>query len=251
MVIPTSSPPSAQPEAALDGAASLLAESGVASAALERAREAGGIVLELTGDAPLSVATLLHAARRWHPDAAELTPAQAMRAGTAGRRIGVAVDAVSPPHRLSRGEAKKRGHTALFEQLDVHAESVRLRLESAAELGKGPRPRALPGRPRRYGPDEELRLLFDAAIEVMRRNEYGEVTVAEILTEAGVSTRSFSTSRSPTCSRISADTVRGDDPSRDHPRRISAATSTLSRTLSVPKVSSRWNERAMPSRARL
>jgi AcrR family transcriptional regulator len=51
--------------------------------------------------------------------------------------------------------------------------------------------RALPGRPRRYGPDEELRLLFDAAIEVMRRNEYGEVTVAEILAEAGVSTRSF------------------------------------------------------------
>jgi AcrR family transcriptional regulator len=51
--------------------------------------------------------------------------------------------------------------------------------------------RALPGRPRRYGPDEELRLLFDAAIDVMRRNEYGEVTVAEILAEAGVSTRSF------------------------------------------------------------
>lgn len=60
----------------------------------------------------------------------------AMRIGAAGRRIGVAVEAVAPPHRLSRDEAKKRGHTALFDQLDVHAESVRLRLESAEEIRK-------------------------------------------------------------------------------------------------------------------
>lgn len=66
----------------------------------------------------------------------------AMRIGAAGRRLGAAVEAVAPPHRLSRAEAKRRGHTALFDQLDVHAEAVRLRLESAAELGKGPRARA-------------------------------------------------------------------------------------------------------------
>ena len=60
----------------------------------------------------------------------------AMRIGAAGRRIGVALEAVVPPHRLSRGEAKRRGQTALFDQLDVHAESVRLRLESAEEIRK-------------------------------------------------------------------------------------------------------------------
>ncbi len=38
--------------------------------------------------------------------------------------------------------------------------------------------------------------------------------------------------------------------SRDQPLRISAATRTLSRTLSVLNVSSRWNVRPMPSRAR-
>ena len=59
-----------------------------------------------------------------------------MRIGAAGRRIGAAVEAVVPPHRLSRGEAKKRGHGAIFDQFDVHAEAVRLRLESAEELGR-------------------------------------------------------------------------------------------------------------------
>jgi hypothetical protein len=56
--------------------------------------------------------------------------------GAAGRRIGVAVEAVTPPHRLSRDEAKKRGHSAIFDQLDAYAEALRLRLESAEELGK-------------------------------------------------------------------------------------------------------------------
>ena len=59
-----------------------------------------------------------------------------MRIGAAGRRIGVAVEAVVPAHRLSREQAQKRGHSALFDQLDVHAEAVRLRLESAEELGR-------------------------------------------------------------------------------------------------------------------
>lgn len=59
-----------------------------------------------------------------------------MRIGAAGRRIGVAVEAAVPPHRLSREEARKRGHSAIFDQFDVHAEAVRLRLESAEGLGR-------------------------------------------------------------------------------------------------------------------
>ena len=51
--------------------------------------------------------------------------------------------------------------------------------------GKGP------GRPRLHEPDDERRLLMDAAVEVLRRNRGQEATVAEILAEAGVSTRAF------------------------------------------------------------
>jgi AcrR family transcriptional regulator len=47
------------------------------------------------------------------------------------------------------------------------------------------------GRPRRFEPADELRLLFDAALVVMERNGYADATVAGILAEAGLSTRSF------------------------------------------------------------
>ena len=65
-----------------------------------------------------------------------------MHIGAAGRRIGVAVEAVAPPHRLSRDEAKKRGHSAIFDQLDAHVEAVRLRLESEEDLGRAVKARA-------------------------------------------------------------------------------------------------------------
>jgi hypothetical protein len=58
----------------------------------------------------------------------------AMHVGAAGRRLGAALEAVTPPHPLSRQEAKKRRHTALYDQLDAQAEAVRLRLESAGQL---------------------------------------------------------------------------------------------------------------------
>jgi AcrR family transcriptional regulator len=47
------------------------------------------------------------------------------------------------------------------------------------------------GRPRRFEPADELRLLFDAALAVMERNGYADAAVADILAEAGLSTRSF------------------------------------------------------------
>jgi AcrR family transcriptional regulator len=47
------------------------------------------------------------------------------------------------------------------------------------------------GRPRRFDPDTEVKLILAAALVVMRRNGYEDVTVADILEEAGLSTRAF------------------------------------------------------------
>jgi AcrR family transcriptional regulator len=47
------------------------------------------------------------------------------------------------------------------------------------------------GRPRRFESEDELRILLDAALVVMERNGYTDAAVADILREAGLSTRSF------------------------------------------------------------
>ncbi|HSZ37441.1 MAG TPA: TetR/AcrR family transcriptional regulator [Acidimicrobiales bacterium] len=47
------------------------------------------------------------------------------------------------------------------------------------------------GRPRRFESEDELRLLLDAAMVVMGRNGYVGASVADILSEANLSTRSF------------------------------------------------------------
>jgi AcrR family transcriptional regulator len=47
------------------------------------------------------------------------------------------------------------------------------------------------GRPRRFESADELRILLDAAMEVMGRNGYIDASVADILTQANLSTRSF------------------------------------------------------------
>ncbi len=56
-------------------------------------------------------------------------------------------------------------------------------------------PKAAPasraGRPRRFESEDELRMLFDAALAVMQRNGYSDVAVVDILREADLSTRSF------------------------------------------------------------
>ena len=48
-----------------------------------------------------------------------------------------------------------------------------------------------PGRRRRHRPDDEVTLILDGALAVMRRNGYAEASVADILDEAGLSTRAF------------------------------------------------------------
>jgi len=47
------------------------------------------------------------------------------------------------------------------------------------------------GRPRRFESEDELRLLLDAAMVVMGRNGYVDASVADILNQANLSTRSF------------------------------------------------------------
>lgn len=60
---------------------------------------------------------------------------------------------------------------------------------AAAPAAEPATPRA--GRPRRFEAEDELRLLLDAALVVMQRNGYQNAAVADILQEAGLSTRSF------------------------------------------------------------
>ena len=48
-----------------------------------------------------------------------------------------------------------------------------------------------PGRPRLHEPDAERDLILLAALEVLRRNDGEEATVADILQEAALSTRAF------------------------------------------------------------
>jgi len=48
-----------------------------------------------------------------------------------------------------------------------------------------------PGRPRHHLPEDEVTLILDAALVVMRRNGYAAASVADILDAAGLSTRAF------------------------------------------------------------
>lgn len=48
-----------------------------------------------------------------------------------------------------------------------------------------------PGRPRRYDPETELALITSAARKLLQENDYEDVSVGAILSESGLSTRSF------------------------------------------------------------
>jgi hypothetical protein len=45
-----------------------------------------------------------------------------------------AVEAIRPPHQLSRQQAATRGQTSVFDSLQAHIEAVRLRMQSERQL---------------------------------------------------------------------------------------------------------------------
>ena len=52
------------------------------------------------------------------------------------RDQGAEVEAIDPPHHLSRKHAEARGQTAVYDSLLTHIDAVRLRLDSARQLEK-------------------------------------------------------------------------------------------------------------------
>ena len=54
-----------------------------------------------------------------------------------------------------------------------------------------PAKRSTHARTRRFDSETEVNLLFDATLTTLRRNDYRDVSITDILQEAGLSTRSF------------------------------------------------------------
>ncbi|MEO6185262.1 MAG: HD domain-containing protein, partial [Steroidobacteraceae bacterium] len=81
-VIPTSTSQAAAPDSPLGSALAVLAAAGYSAAVLPRAQEVGEVVQQLTGEAPLATAAILHAARQLDADPPTLTGAQRSQLGT-------------------------------------------------------------------------------------------------------------------------------------------------------------------------
>jgi len=58
------------------------------------------------------------------------------RISRVAREQGAQVEAVQPPHQLSRAQAQLRGQTSLFDSLAAHIEAVRLRMQSDEQRAK-------------------------------------------------------------------------------------------------------------------
>ena len=78
-----------------------------------------------------------------------------------------------------------------FDQVSETFPCPRARMVGGAESKAAAAGATRAGRPRRFGAEDELRLLLDAALAVMERNGYADAAVADILREADLSTRSF------------------------------------------------------------
>ena len=57
-----------------------------------------------------------------------------LRLGQLARDQAEAVEAVHPPHHLSRRQALARGQTSVFDSFVAHLDAVRLRLQSQRQL---------------------------------------------------------------------------------------------------------------------
>lgn len=75
---------------------------------------------------------LLMAALHAADDAAD--EAVLTRIGDLAREQAAAVEAVRPPHHLSRHQAQVRGQTTVFDSFLAHVDAVRLRLQSRRQL---------------------------------------------------------------------------------------------------------------------
>ena len=88
---------------------------------------------QAAGKGDFEVAYHLLMAALHHADHAGDEPALTRLAELA-RTQGAAVEAVQPPHHLSRRLAEARGQTALFDSFQAHVDAVRLRMQSARHL---------------------------------------------------------------------------------------------------------------------
>ena len=76
--------------------------------------------------------------------------------------------------------------------LNRHGGWVATGSEGGSAVSKSPaRESEKPGRPRHFDDDTESRLVMDAAVRVMARNGYTDMSVADVLAEAELSTTSF------------------------------------------------------------
>jgi GTP pyrophosphokinase len=106
-VSPTSSLQHVDSGDALSQGRHLLANAGFPAAALDRAQEVGALTLDLTRDATLATATLLHAARQASPDAPELTAAQRAEFGSNVHRLADQLARLGDFHLDARWSAGK------------------------------------------------------------------------------------------------------------------------------------------------
>jgi hypothetical protein len=60
------------------------------------------------------------------------------RIATLAREQSAALEALKPPHHLSRAQAQLRGQTAVFDSLATHIDAVRLRLQSDEQRARRP-----------------------------------------------------------------------------------------------------------------
>jgi AcrR family transcriptional regulator len=91
------------------------------------------------------------------------------------------------------GELKLMGSAPHERYQSARGDRRRARCEAGYAAGVSSAPAESPktGRPRLHASGDERKLLFDAAFEAMKHNGYDGLTVGDVLSRSGLSTRSF------------------------------------------------------------